>query len=183
MELYSWSNELLPHLNLFSSSSVETGKILSMQQSPMSNASQELHRKFHFCSVCRSCTMILATYLKMTDVYSRKKQLKMILVLKNVLVPLKLSACWYQAGWLPELSCHSRMPCSSPRKEGVVIRNISTAPRSNRGFLWSVRWCGSLFPSAPRSVAITWRTNKLDAISGEKIDFTVNHFKALLLIV
>lgn len=74
MELYSWSNDLLPHLNLFSSSSVETEKILSMQQSPTSNASQELHKKFHFCSVCRSCTMILATYLNTTNFNSRKKQ-------------------------------------------------------------------------------------------------------------
>lgn len=61
----------------------------------------------------------------------------------------------HQAGWLPELLCHSLMPCSSPKQEGVVSRNKSTAPLSNTGFFGSVRWWGLLFPSAPRRVTIT----------------------------
>lgn len=59
-----WAAMLLSYLNFFRSVSVETGKTLSREQSPTSIASQELHRKCHFCSVCKSWTMTLPTYLK-----------------------------------------------------------------------------------------------------------------------
>ncbi|TNN54679.1 hypothetical protein EYF80_035082 [Liparis tanakae] len=45
----------------------------------------------------------------------------------------------FAAGWLPELLCHSLMPCSSPREKGVVSRNTSTAPLSNRHFFGAAR--------------------------------------------
>ncbi len=66
-----------------------------------------------------------------------------------------ISVFAYQAGWLPELLCHSLMPWRSPREKGVVSRKISTAPLSNTHFFGSVRWCGSLFPSAPNRVTVT----------------------------
>ena len=61
----------------------------------------------------------------------------------------------YHSGWLPELLCHSLMACRSPRENGVVSRNRSTAPLSNTHFFGSDRWCGSLFPSAPSRVIVT----------------------------
>lgn len=52
------------YLNLVRSISVAAGNILSREQSSMSTDSQELHRKCHFSSVCKSCTMTLPTYLR-----------------------------------------------------------------------------------------------------------------------
>lgn len=52
------------YLNLFRSISDAAGNILSREQSSMSTDSQELHRKCHFSSVCKSCTMTLPTYLR-----------------------------------------------------------------------------------------------------------------------
>lgn len=60
----SASGLFLLHLKLFRSTSEETGKTLSSKQSSMSMASQELHRKYHFCSVCKSCTMTLPRNLE-----------------------------------------------------------------------------------------------------------------------
>ncbi len=59
----SSTSMLLPYLNLFKSISVETGKTLSREQSPMSIVSHELHTKCHFCSVCKSSTTTFPTYL------------------------------------------------------------------------------------------------------------------------
>lgn len=60
---------LLLYLNLFRSISEDTGKTLSREQSPMSRASHELHKKYHFSSVCKSCTMMLPTYLEKQKKY------------------------------------------------------------------------------------------------------------------
>ena len=62
----------------------------------------------------------------------------------------------YHAGCSPELSCHSLMLCRSPREKCVVSSIMSTPPLSNTGFSWSVRWWGSLSPSVPNTVIVTW---------------------------
>lgn len=56
------------YLNLFKSVSVATGKTLSRVHSPTSTASQELHRKCHFCPLSRSCTITLLTYLHVMSI-------------------------------------------------------------------------------------------------------------------
>lgn len=57
------SHSLL-YLNLVKSISVETGNTLSSEQSPLSIANQELHKKCHFCPVCKSCTTTVPTNLQ-----------------------------------------------------------------------------------------------------------------------
>lgn len=60
----SSSSHSVIYLNLIKSVSVETGNTLSNAQSPLSTASQALHKKCHFCPVCKSCTMTLPTNLQ-----------------------------------------------------------------------------------------------------------------------
>lgn len=73
----------LCHLKLFRSTSEETGNTLSSKQSSMSMASQELHRKYHFCSVCKSCTMTLPTNLE----EERKETVKPMIWKASALTP------------------------------------------------------------------------------------------------
>ena len=54
----------ISYLNPFKSISVATGNTISRMQSPTSSASQQLQRKYHFPSVCRSFTTTLFTYLR-----------------------------------------------------------------------------------------------------------------------
>lgn len=173
------------YLNLIKSVSVETGKTLSSEQSPMSIANQALHKKCHFCPVCKSCTTTVPTNLRrrwqnrnrvdilkvtstaganVTEGWARcgvPQALTVVIMVKNLQssrgfwAVSDFSVFAYHAGLLPELLCQSLTPCRSPREKGTDSRNTSTAPRSNTCFSGSVRWWDSLFPSAPISVAIT----------------------------
>ena len=226
-------------------------------QSPTSTASQRLQRKCHFCSVCRSFTTTLFTYLggntpwyqqsaavgrihidvDVQDNWERRKKTSFDLfsnsnfiingeeiiikvfadvVTHNLMFNYEICVCvvvsfplpfssyifykissnccciyfWYsackcissftclggfrklQAGKLmlnivklrvfyqpgsePALLCHSLTVCRHPRETGVVSRNRSTPPRSNTGRPLAPRWCGSLRPSEPASVTVTW---------------------------
>lgn len=122
----------------------------------------ELHRKCHFCPVSRSCTITLLTYLWQFQRHSHTGSNE-ITWAKNCMPPRNLikyyvthSYLFYQAGCCPELSCHSLIICSSPREKGVVSKNMSSPPLSNTGFSGSVTWWGSLSPSVPCKVTVTW---------------------------
>lgn len=62
----------------------------------------------------------------------------------------------YQLGLAPELSCQRRMACSVPRGCLVVRRKASMLPVSKPGASGCCNRCGSLRPSAPYRVSITW---------------------------
>lgn len=139
-------------LNLFRSTSVATGKTLSRVHSPTSTASQELQRKCHFWPLSRSCTITLLTYLHVKSKILCKTIADSGLTLIS---PLKHWTS-YHAECAPELSCHSLILRRSPREKCVVSRNMSTPPLSKTGFSGSVRWWGSLSPSVPCRVMVTY---------------------------